>query len=156
MSTVGNNSGNTERKVMIRVSGLKKKYRLGKIGARTLQGAIKEWRAKKKNTDPKALPSKTSRNKEFYALDGIDLTVYKGETLGILGKNGAGKSTLLKILCRITAPTEGTVDLYGHITSMLEVGTGFHGEMTGRENIYLNDKGGDRRKDGRHHRLFGT
>ncbi len=138
MSTVGNNSGNTERKVMIRVSGLKKKYRLGKIGARTLQGAIKEWRAKKKNTDPKALPYKTSRNKEFYALDGIDLTVYKGETLGILGKNGAGKSTLLKILCRITAPTEGTVDLYGHITSMLEVGTGFHGEMTGRENIYLN------------------
>ena len=129
---------NTERKVMIRVSGLRKKYRLGKIGARTLQGAIKEWRASKKKTAPKAPSAKTSRNKEFYALDGIDLTVYKGETLGILGKNGAGKSTLLKILCRITAPTEGTVDLYGHITSMLEVGTGFHGEMTGRENIYLN------------------
>ena len=138
MSTVDNKNGNTERKVMIRVSGLKKKYRLGKIGARTLQGAIKEWRSRDKNSDAKAPSAKTSRNKEFYALDGIDLTVYKGETLGILGKNGAGKSTLLKILCRITAPTEGTVDLYGHITSMLEVGTGFHGEMTGRENIYLN------------------
>lgn len=122
--------------VMIRVSGLKKRYRLGKISARTLQGSIQEWREKRKKPD--APTTGTSRNRTFYALDGIDLTVRKGETLGILGKNGAGKSTLLRILCRITAPTEGTVDLYGHITSMLEVGTGFHGEMTGRENIYLN------------------
>ncbi len=138
MSTKAQPSGgNSEKDVMIRVSGLKKKYRLGKIGAHTLQGAIKERRARGKKNDQKT-SSGTSRNKDFYALNGVDLTVYKGETLGILGKNGAGKSTLLKILCRITAPTEGTVDLYGHITSMLEVGTGFHGEMTGRENIYLN------------------
>ena len=137
MSSDGIKNGNSEREVMIRVSGLKKKYHLGKIGARTLQGAIKEWRGGSKKGS-KSSASANSRNKEFYALNGIDLTVYKGETLGILGKNGAGKSTLLKILCRITAPTEGTVDLYGHITSMLEVGTGFHGEMTGRENIYLN------------------
>lgn len=138
MSTMdtGNNE-NTSKEVMIRVKGLKKRYRLGRIGANTLQGSIREWREKKK--DPKFADNlKAKRNRIFYALNGVDLTVYKGETLGILGKNGAGKSTLLKILCRITAPTEGTVDLYGHITSMLEVGTGFHGEMTGRENIYLN------------------
>ncbi|MCR5275292.1 MAG: ABC transporter ATP-binding protein [Clostridiales bacterium] len=139
MSTDAQNTNNTSGKeVMIRVEGLKKKYRLGKIGARTLQGAIKDWRASRKKKDPSKESSAPKYNRDFYALNGVDLTVYKGETLGILGKNGAGKSTLLKILCRITAPTEGTVDLYGHITSMLEVGTGFHGEMTGRENIYLN------------------
>lgn len=76
--------------------------------------------------------------KEFMALDGIDLTIHQGETIGIIGSNGAGKSTLLKILSRITAPTYGQIDIYGRITSMLEVGTGFHGEMTGRENIYMN------------------
>ena len=72
------------------------------------------------------------------ALNGIDLTVYKGEALGIIGSNGAGKSTLLKLLSRVTAPTEGEIDLYGRVSSMLEVGTGFNGEMTGRENVYLN------------------
>ena len=72
------------------------------------------------------------------ALNGIDLEVRQGEALGIIGKNGAGKSTLLKILSQITAPTEGTVTIRGRIASMLEVGTGFHGEMTGRENVYLN------------------
>lgn len=126
-----------EAPVMIRISGLRKKYRLGKIGADTLQGTLKEWH--KLRRDPVAAEKlKSERNNTFYALDGIDLTVHKGETLGIIGKNGAGKSTLLKILSRITAPTEGTVDLYGRVTSMLEVGTGFHGDMTGRENIYLN------------------
>ena len=126
-----------EAPVMIRISGLKKKYRLGRIGADTLQGTIKELHERRK--DPAAAKrARSDRNKSFYALDGIDLTVHKGETLGIIGRNGAGKSTLLKILSRITAPTEGTVDLYGRVTSMLEVGTGFHGDMTGRENIYLN------------------
>ena len=74
----------------------------------------------------------------FMALNGIDLTVYKGEALGIIGGNGAGKSTLLKLLSRVTAPTEGEIDIYGRVTSMLEVGTGFNGEMTGRENVFLN------------------
>ena len=72
------------------------------------------------------------------ALDGINLEVKKGERLGIIGHNGAGKSTLLKILSRVTAPTEGKIFLNGRISSMLEVGTGFHAELTGRENIYLN------------------
>ena len=72
------------------------------------------------------------------ALNGIDLTIYQGEALGIIGGNGAGKSTLLKILSQVTAPTEGKIELYGRIASMLEVGTGFNGEMTGRENIYMN------------------
>ena len=128
---------NSEAPVMIRVCGLKKKYHLGRIGAGTLQGTIKEWRELRK--DPAAAKKqKADRHQEFYALNGIDLTIRKGEKIGIIGRNGAGKSTLLKILSRITAPTEGTVDLYGRVTSMLEVGTGFHGDMTGRENIYLN------------------
>ncbi len=131
------NQNSENREVMIRVSGLKKKYLLGRFGANTLQGTIKIWRETRKNPK-RAKELRSKRNRSFYALDGVDLTVYKGETLGILGKNGAGKSTLLKIMSRITAPTEGTIDLYGHVTSMLEVGTGFHGEMTGRENIYLN------------------
>ena len=76
--------------------------------------------------------------KTFMALNGVDLTVYKGEALGIIGRNGAGKSTLLKILSRITAPTEGEIRLRGRVASMLEVGTGFNNEMTGRENIYMN------------------
>ena len=72
------------------------------------------------------------------ALNGVDLTVYQGEALGIIGRNGAGKSTLLKLLSRITAPTEGEIKIRGRVASMLEVGTGFNNEMTGRENIYMN------------------
>ena len=123
--------------VMIRISDLKKKYLLGRLGAGSLQGAIKEWRERRKNPEQGKIDRKR-KNTFFYALDGINLEVRKGETIGIIGQNGAGKSTLLKILSRITAPTEGYVDLYGRVTSMLEVGTGFHGDMTGRENIYLN------------------
>lgn len=72
------------------------------------------------------------------ALNGIDLRVRRGEALGIIGANGAGKTTLLKILSQVTGPTAGRVRLHGRVSSMLEVGTGFHGELTGRENIYLN------------------
>ena len=126
----------SQRDLVIKISGLKKRYRLGRIGAGTLQGTIKEWRERRRNPDYHVL--RKSRNPFFYALKGINLEVHRGETIGIIGRNGAGKSTFLKILSRITAPTEGSVDLYGRITSMLEVGTGFHGDMTGRENIYLN------------------
>ena len=84
------------------------------------------------------LVTKKLRFTEFWALNDISFTVEKRDRVGVLGFNGAGKSTMLKLLCRVTAPTEGEIDLYGRIASMLEVGTGFNGEMTGRENVYMN------------------
>ena len=125
----------------IRIRGLKKEYRLGQIGRTTLQKEIKRWWARKRGLeDPYSKIGQPKRviGERFMALNGIDLTIHKGEALGIIGRNGAGKSTLLKIISRITAPSEGEVEIIGRVTSMLEVGTGFHGEMTGRENVYLN------------------
>ena len=124
----------------IRMEGVKKEYRLGAIGGRTLQADLQSWWAQKRGReDPnQRIGQRALSGDAFYALDGIDLTVQPGERLGIIGPNGAGKSTLLKLLCRITAPTEGDIDIYGRVASMLEVGTGFHGELTGRENIYMN------------------
>lgn len=129
------------REVAIRLSGVKKKYKLGQIGGGTLTADLQSWWAKVRGReDPNSVIGVDQRlvGKTFMALNGIDLTVYKGEALGIIGGNGAGKSTMLKLLCRVTAPTEGEIDLYGRIASMLEVGTGFNGEMTGRENVYMN------------------
>lgn len=129
------------REVAIRLSGVKKKYKLGQIGGGTLTADLQSWWARVRGReDPNSLIGTDQRliGKTFMALNGIDLTVYKGEALGIIGGNGAGKSTMLKLLCRVTAPTEGEIDLYGRIASMLEVGTGFNGEMTGRENVYMN------------------
>ena len=129
------------REVAIKISNVKKQYRLGQIGGGTLQGELQSWWARKRGKeDPNTRIGQKERIKgsTFMALNGIDLTVYKGEALGIIGRNGAGKSTLLKLLSRVTAPTEGDIDLYGRVSSMLEVGTGFNGQMTGRENIYLN------------------
>ena len=130
-----------ERDIAIQIEGLKKRYRLGVIGGGTLQGDIQSWWARKRGKeDPNSVvgSKQHERNATFMALDGIDLTVYKGERLGIIGHNGAGKSTLLKLLSRVTAPTEGRICIDGRIASMLEVGTGFNPELTGRENIYLN------------------
>ena len=125
----------------IRIRGLKKEYRLGQIGSTTLQREMKRWWARKRGLeDPYSIIGQPKRieGDRFMALNGVDLTIRKGEALGIIGRNGAGKSTLLKIISRITAPTAGEVEIIGRVTSMLEVGTGFHGEMTGRENVYLN------------------
>ena len=128
---------------IIQIDNLKKKYKLGTIGGGTLREEIanklsKLQRANKKNNVAYEENDERIRDKEFWALRGISLEVKKGERIGIIGANGAGKSTLLKIISRITAPTEGAVRLDGKVTSMLEIGTGFHGELTGRENIYLN------------------
>ena len=132
---------NENREVALRLSGVKKKYKLGQIGGGTLTADLQSWWARiRGKEDPNSIIGTDQRliGQTFMALNGIDLTVYKGEALGIIGGNGAGKSTMLKLLCRVTAPTEGEIDLYGRIASMLEVGTGFNGEMTGRENIYMN------------------
>lgn len=129
------------RPVAIQVSGVKKMYKLGQIGGGTLQKDLQSWWAKKRGKeDPnsKIGEGERSHGDTFMALNGIDLTIYQGEAVGIIGSNGAGKSTLLKLLSRVTAPTEGDIDIYGRIASMLEVGTGFNGELTGRENVYMN------------------
>ena len=129
------------RKVAIRLSGVKKRYKLGQIGGGTLTADLQSWWAKLRGKEDPNVPIGTDHRlvgQTFMALNGIDLTIYKGEALGIIGGNGAGKSTMLKLLCRVTAPTEGEIDIYGRIASMLEVGTGFNGEMTGRENVYMN------------------
>lgn len=126
---------------VIKIENLKKKYRLGAIGGGTLTADLQSWWARvrgKEDPNTKIGTDINTKNKTFMALKRIDLEIHKGDTIGIIGGNGAGKSTLLKILSRVTAPTEGSVKINGRISSMLEVGTGFHGELTGRENIYLN------------------
>lgn len=128
--------------VVIKIENLSKVYRLGVIGSGTLKEDINRYFSKKKGIPTAPITtgddSQINSFNEFKALDNISLDIHKGEAIGIIGHNGAGKSTLLKILSRITAPTDGELFIKGKITSMLEVGTGFHGEMTGRENIYMN------------------
>lgn len=126
---------------VIKIVNVKKQYRLGTIGGGTLRGDLQStWARMRHKEDPNSIIGSKAYagNEKFMALDGISLDVKRGETLGIIGWNGAGKSTLLKLLSRVTAPSEGELYIKGKITSMLEVGTGFHPELTGRENIYLN------------------
>ena len=128
---------------VIKVENLSKRYRLGFIGGTTLVEDLNRWWAKLRGKpDPTLkidheIPS-DSNSKHVWAVKDVSFEVKQGEVLGIIGRNGAGKSTLLKILTRITAPTNGTVKVKGRVASLLEVGTGFHPELTGRENIYLN------------------
>lgn len=128
---------------VIKVENLSKYYRLGLIGGRTLNEDVSRWIAKLRGLpDPLLKIGKedygSREDGQIWALKNLNLKVKKGEILGIIGRNGAGKSTLLKILSRITAPTEGKIKIKGRVGSLLEVGTGFHPELTGRENIYLN------------------
>ena len=129
-----------DKRIAVKIDGVKKMYKLGQIGGGTLQADLQSWWAKiRGKEDPnRKIGDNRILGETFMALNGIDLTIYECERVGIIGRNGAGKSTLLKLLSRVTAPTEGDIDIYGRITSMLEVGTGFNGEMTGRENIYMN------------------
>ena len=128
--------------IAVRVEHLSKMYRLGVINNGTLYKDIQTWFALKRGKeDPHSKIGEdkySGDNDHFWALKDISFDIKQGDRIGIIGKNGAGKSTLLKILSRITAPTEGTVKIKGKIASLLEVGTGFHNELTGRENIYLN------------------
>ncbi len=138
LSTVRSNSTD---ETVIEIDGVKKQYRLGTIGGGTLKGDLQSWWARvrgKEDPNSKVDAKMYTKNEKFMALNGVSFTVKKGETIGLIGGNGAGKSTLLKLLSRVTAPTEGEIRIKGRISSMLEVGTGFHPELTGRENIYLN------------------
>ncbi len=126
---------------IIKVEHVSKQYRLGAIGGTTLRDDLQRLGAKLKGKeDPTAKIGAEAHvhNERFYALKDISFEVKKGEALGIIGHNGAGKSTLLKLLSRVTAPTEGKISYNGRVASMLEVGTGFHPELTGRENVYMN------------------
>ena len=127
--------------LMIKIDNVTKQYKLGQIGGTTLRDELQRLNARLRHKeDPtKRIGAKDyNKGETFMALNGVSFEVRKGERVGIIGHNGAGKSTLLKLLSRVTAPTSGEIGLNGRVASMLEVGTGFHGELTGRENIYMN------------------
>ncbi|MBN1304025.1 MAG: ABC transporter ATP-binding protein [Anaerolineales bacterium] len=128
---------------VISVESLSKVYRLGQIGTGTFSHDLNLWwaRVHGKPNPMRRIGETDHGNRagdEIWALRDINFSVQQGEVLGIIGRNGAGKSTLLKILSRITSPTRGRIRVKGRVASLLEVGTGFHPELTGRENIYLN------------------
>ena len=119
---------------IISIRNVSKKYRLGKLNMMSLRDELQAWI---ENLRGRGLP-KAKNPADFLALNNVSLDIEQGQVLGLIGRNGAGKSTLLKILSRITEPSSGEIHLFGRLASLLEVGTGFHPELSGRENVYLN------------------
>ena len=132
-----------EKDVVLQTDHLVKEYRIGQIGTGTLKGDVQSFFARLfKKDDPNISLLRDQyydiENKTHRALDGVSIKIKRGEAVGLIGANGAGKSTLLKLISRITLPTDGTIEYKGKVASLLEVGTGFSAELTGRENIYMN------------------
>lgn len=126
--------------IVIKAENIGKYYRLGQINTGMFYTDVKSWISRKLGKEDTTLKigEKIADKEGFWALDDINFEIEQGDRIGIIGKNGAGKSTLLKVISRVTAPTKGRIGIKGNVASLLEVGTGFHPEMTGRENIYLN------------------
>ena len=126
---------------VLEIDGASKQYRLGMIGGGTLHDDLNSWFARirgKEDPNVKIGKEHLAFNQKFWALKDVSFHVDRGDAVALLGRNGAGKSTMLKLISRITAPTEGEIRIRGRVASLLEIGTGFHPELTGRENIFLN------------------
>ncbi len=121
-----------EKLIVLKIENIKKRYKIKHIGK------LPDSKIDRAKLAVKSFLKPNLNKEDFWALDGVSFNVEQGEKVGIIGKNGAGKSTLLKIISRITEPTDGRIEMLGKISSMLEVGTGFNMELTGRENVYLN------------------
>jgi len=133
------------RDIVISAEDISKQYRLGSVGRRTLEHDINRWFHKALGKEDPYIKVGDENNRAekatgeyVWALRNINFQVEHGEVVGIIGRNGAGKSTLLKLLSKVTSPTTGIIKIKGRIASLLEVGTGFHPELTGRDNVFLN------------------